>query len=159
MIGSLTLAIELAHRRAALLRELASADAELAPLEARAQTLAGLESQGAAPPALIDAVIATLDVLRSGDVRHGVHLELLSVPGRNGSLAEGPADAQSLGMLARPLPGVAALRALRIEVRANYRHYPGLKDWLADLSALSLAIRRISLEDQRVLLTLELLGA
>ena len=159
MVGSLTLAVELDQRRSALLRQVAGAAAELAPLEARAQTLAALETRGTPPPALIDVVIATLDVLRSGDLRRGVRLELLSVPGRNGGLAEGPADAQSLGALARPLTGVAGLRTLRIEVRASYRHYPGLKDWLADLSALPVALRRISLEDQRVLLMLELIGA
>jgi hypothetical protein len=148
----------LGTQRAATRRNTPALIDELALLQARAEAIGRL---GPAEPALhsVALVLArVLDVLRQGDARFGVRLGVLSLPGRNGALSDGPPDAQALAMLAKPLRGLPGARIVRLDVRATYRSYSGLKEWMAELGVLPVSFQRVWLEEQQVQFSLHVMG-
>ena len=155
---SLSLSFELSARRQTALQARDALRSELSPLLARERALQALGAAETATPPLVQTVIDALAMLRGGDVRQGVRVETLALPGRGGAAVENLPDAQTLASLAVPLRAAAGLRALRIDVRASYRSYRGLQAWLAALGSLPLRFRRVWLEEQRVQLVLELVG-
>ena len=112
----------------------------------------------AAVPELPLALAQLLDLLRQGDARHGVRPGLVSLPGRQGSVIDGPPDAQDLLALSRAVPDLPALRSVRVDVRATWRSYAGLRAWCAALEAMPLVIRHVVVDEAQVQLELLVLG-
>lgn len=158
MLLSASAAVVLARRRSTVRGDLDEAERTLAPLRSRQQAIRDLGPDEPPAPPLIDTLIAALAILRAADVRQGVRVETLALPGRGNTLPDGPPDARALAAVSRPLPAAPGLRSLRIDVRASYRSYDGLKTWLAALGALPARLSRVWLEDQHVQLVLELVG-
>lgn len=123
------------------------------------QLVAALGRPEPAALPLSQAVLDVLAILREGEVRHGVKLESLSLPGHGSGMIDGLPDAQSLLRIARPMHGAPGLQVLRLEVRAGYRSYPGLKAWMAALDGQPLSFRRVWLEDQHLQLVIDVVGA
>lgn len=156
---SLSLAAELLALRSRTRAALRDTRADLIPLLARDRAIRALGAAEPSPAPLETTVVDALAVLRGGDVRRGVRVETLSLPGRGSVIGDGPPDARTLASLAQALRGAPGLRVLRLEVRASYRSYAGLQSWLAELGSLPLRFQRVWLEDQRVQLGLELVGS
>ncbi len=128
-------------------------------LEQQARTLLTHDPFAAAPARPLAASLAdVLDLLQAGDARQGVRAGLLSLPGRMGGVIDGPPDAQDLRAMSRDVPGVPGLRSVRLDVRASYRSYAGLRAWCAALEALPLIVQHVVLEDTQVQLDLLVLG-
>lgn len=154
---SLAARLEVDRRRAAA--ALPGAARTLATLQQREAALRALGAAEPAPEPLLPVLARLLDLLASGDARHGVRPGSLSVPGHRATLADGPADAEALDGLAHHLSGWTGVRSLRLDIRASYRSYEGLKAWFAELQELPLMFRRVLIEEDRLQLSLELLGA
>jgi hypothetical protein len=155
---SLSGALYLKAQRAAAQGALPAQQAAAARLRALLGAVDALGPPEAGALDLPDALAAVLDTLRGADARYGVRLATVALPGRGAPLRDGPADAQALASLAQPLASVAGLRQLRLEVRAAYRSYGGLKAWFAELETLPVSFQQVLLEDTQVQFSARVFG-
>jgi hypothetical protein len=120
-----------------------------------------MEAMGPADGAVSDlptALARLVDALQRSDARYGVRLGMVTLPGRSGGLPDGPADAQAIAALAQALPGVPGLRRVRVDVRAGYHSYEGLKAWFGELEALPLSFQQVLLDQWQVQFSASILG-
>ena len=132
--------------------------AELLRLRALVSEMEAMGPADATASDLPTALARLVDALQRSDARYGVRLGMVALPGRSGGLPDGPADAQAIAALAQALPGALGLRRVRVDVRAGYRSYEGLKAWFGELEALPLSFQQVLLDQAQVQFSASVFG-